>query len=586
MIFKECLAIQFERRISAITGHIVADGESRQAHPILTVRAVISRSDAVVAETTTTRSGEFRLEVGLPLPASVDVHVMDGGGARLGGSVVEMREPVHAVRLRLPRAMLDRAIPVRPEPAPPPLLVQGSVAALRAHLGTLVREGVLDADAEQSLEEAIRPLAWADALMADARGVLAGDVESGERLRAALLSLGAGTGPVEERGPGSRSAGDDAETERPDAQRILDRVGLAQLAAAAVWAVDDPAETRAMLNGLAAVLWSGPWIELLLRASTTGATGDMKPLLGGPGPGWGLPSGMSGLPSGPPGLPPGWGKVPRPKDKLPGKIADLVPDFTAPVNQMPSEEEKCLIAAMAQVSMRKKALPQWEIRTIDNPSACPGDVVLLGGVNFGPAGSVVFPGKGDGVVATDVQLWSDTAIRVRVPAGAAPGVIRLSIYEGSLCLCGRIWPIYRLGRTLPFFEGGVPAILDFRIDGASSAISVEPGAGVSVIFASSVGTGVTTRVIVRNAGAVVFDTGSRPGGPHSLSFTAPSVRSPTTLQAEASATNHCGTSRETLSVLVVKRPALRVLQVEVTQAIQRLDNSLRLGARRRTMVRV
>ena len=137
---------------------------------------------------------------------------------------------------------------------------------------------------------------------------------------------------------------------------------------------------------------------------------------------------------------------------------------------------------------------------------------------------MVFPGKGDGVVATDVQLWSDTAIRVRVPAGAAPGVIRLSIYEGSLCLCGRIWPIYRLGHTLPFFEGGVPAILDFRIDGASSAISVEPGAGVSVIFASSVGTGVTTRVIVRNAGAVVFDTGSRPGGPHSLSFTAPSVR--------------------------------------------------------------
>lgn len=262
MIFKECLAIQFERRISAITGHIVGDGDAREAHPILTVRAVISRSDAVVAETTTTRFGEFRLEVGLPLPASVDVYVVDAGGTRLGESVVEMREPVQAVRLRVPRAMLDRAIPVRPAPAPPALLVQDSMAALKAHVGTLVREGVLDADAEQSLEEAIRPLAWADALMAEARGVLAGDVDSGERLRAALLSLGAGTGPVEEQEPGSQRSGDDAETERPDAQRILDRVGLAQLAAAVIWAVEDPAETRAMLNGLAAVLWSGPWIEL------------------------------------------------------------------------------------------------------------------------------------------------------------------------------------------------------------------------------------------------------------------------------------------------------------------------------------
>ncbi|HME97716.1 MAG TPA: hypothetical protein VKN16_26210 [Methylomirabilota bacterium] len=592
MIFRECFAIRYQRLITAISGHVVADEDGMDAHPILLVRALVPRSDAVVAETTTTKFGEFRLEVGLPVPVSLHVLVQDAGGARLGESVVEVREPVQALRVRVPRAVLQRAVPVRREHAPPALLVRASAAALRGHVSALIREGTLDVEATDALEQAIRPLAWADGLMADARGVLAGDMEAGDRLRAALLSLGAGPSLGQDDDAGSERAADDVESERPDAQRILDRVGLAQIAAAVVWAVEDPAEIRAALNGLAAVLWSSPWIDLLLRASTTGATGAMKPLMGGPGPGWGLPPAMPGLPSGPPGLPlgpglpPGWGKVPRPKGKIPGKLGDLVPDFKPPLNQMPSEEEKCLIGALAQVAERKRTLPQYEIRTIDDPSACPGEVVVLGGVNFGVTGSVVFPGKGDGVVATDVLAWSDTAIRVRVPAGAGPGVIRLSIYEGSLCLCGRIWSIYRLGRTLPFFAGGVPAILDFKIDGVSSAISVEPGAGVSVTFASSVGPGVTTQVVVRNGGAVVFDTGALPGGVHAVTFTAPSVSAPTTLQAEASATNDCGTSRETLSVLVVKQPALRVLGVEVTQAIQRLDNSLRLGARRRTLVRV
>jgi hypothetical protein len=228
----------------------------------------------------------------------------------------------------------------------------------------------------------------------------------------------------------------------------------------------------------------------------------------------------------------------------------------------------------------------YEIQDIDNASASPGEVVLLTGRNFGSSGSVVFPGKGSGVIATDVPLWSDTAIRVRVPTGAAPGIIRLSIYEGTLCLCGRAWPLYRVGKTLPMFNGGIPVILEYHVNGASSGFIAEPRAAVTVTFTSSVGPGVSVKLIARSGGTVIFNSGSLPGGFHSLSFTAPDVKAPAVVDVELRATNHCGPSFERFSIRVVKQPHLRILQAEVTQAIQRLDNTVRLAGRRRTLMRV
>ena len=629
MIFKECLPFAVSTRVTAIAGHLVGAGIPSGALPLLAVRAFIADTTIVIGESPTTSAGEFRLETGVPPPTRVRLQLIDADNVVIAETDVEISDPVHAASITVTADRLEAARPVLVEGPPPSLLHHASIAALRSRVQSLIEVGTLDTAASRELERGIAPLLWADSLMTDARGVLAGNIDAADRLRAALLSLGAPAvlpNDIESTFAAAAST-NDLETRRDDSDRIVNRSALAQIASAVAWSVDDRAEGQAMLNGLAAVLWSSPWLELLLRASAIGAA-PMQPLMSGPGGGWGLPPGLtggSGLPPGlasggsgvppglaggplpdpglpappgglppgglppvtPGGLPPGWGYVPRPKgDKIPGKLGDLVPDYKVPINQMPSEEEKCLIGAMAAVAIKKRSLPQYEIRAIDDPEACEGMVVLLTGINFGTGGRVIFPGKGDGVAASDVLSWTDTAIRVRVPNGAAPGVIRLSIYEGSLCLCGRRWPLYRIGRTLPLFDGGLPVVLNVNVNGMTSAITVEPGESVTVTFTTSVGPGVTVQMIVTNGATTVFDSGSLPGGFHSLTFTAPGVRSPTTIDVEIRGMNRCGVSREHLPVLLVKQPRLRILKAEVTQAIQRLDNSVRLGANRRTMVRV
>jgi hypothetical protein len=599
VIFKDCLSFVASTRVTAISGHLVGDGLAPGALPLLAVRAFIADTDVALGDTPTTTHGEFRVEIGVPPPARVRLRLVDADDTVIGETDVDITSAMQAISIGVSPDRLHAARPVRVEGPPPSLLHHSSLIALRSRVQSAIESGVLHPDASHELERGIEPLLWADSLMPDARAVLAGNIDAADRLRAALLSLGA-PAVLPDDGAGTTavpaSSSDDRDTKRDDSARIVNRAALAQIAAAVAWSVDDHGEGQAMLNGLAAVLWSSPWLELLLRASIAGAAPAMQPLMSAPGGGWGLPPGLTGgplpspgLPPGlptPGGLPPGWGKVPKPKDKIPGKLADLVPDFKVPINQMPSEEEKCLIGAMATVAMKKRALPQYEIQTIDDPAACAGMVIVLGGVNFGSGGRVVFPGKGDGVAATDVLSWTDTAIRARVPAGAAPGIIRLSIYEGSLCLCGRRWPIYRIGRTLPLFDGGLPAVLNVNVNGMTSAITVEPGQPITVTFTSSVGPGVTVQVLVTNGPTTVFDSGSLPGGFHSVTFTAPAVRSPTTIDIEIRGSNRCGMSREHLPVLLVKQPHLRILRAEVTQAIQRLDNTVRLSANRRTLVRV
>ncbi len=507
MIFKECLALVKDRPLK-ITGRLAVDGDIVTRYPILAIRAVIPQTRTAVGDTTTTRAGEFYLELGVPAPIALNLELVDANGTVLADVPVDVREPAHVAHMPVPASALTGATPIERDEREPPLLRHEAAAALRARVAALVEQEGFDRTVAEVVESALRPLAWLDTLMPDVRGVLEGRTESAERLRSALLGIGAP--PLEAAPTTSLVAYDEAplEAERADALRLIDRPGLAQLYSAIVWAVDDVHEMQAMFDGLAAALWSSPRLELLLRASTAGETREMKPLMGGPGPGLGLPSGLPG------GLPPG---LPGSKPKIvPVKISDKAPDLKVPINQMPSEEEKCLIGAMATVAQKKRQLPVYEIQAIDNPLACPGDVVRLTGRNFGSWGSVVFPGKGSGVFATDVLSWSDTAIRVRVPTGAAPGIIRLSIYEGTLCLCGRAWPIYRVGKTLPMFNGGIPLIVEYQVNGASSGFTAEPRAVVTVTFTSSVGPGVTVNQITRSGGTIIFNSGSLPGVPFAV----------------------------------------------------------------------
>lgn len=224
MIFKECFAaIDMHRRVTALSGHLVAEDEAVSVYPVLSIRAIVPETDVVVGETTSTRAGEFLLEVSVPTPVSLNLQVMDADRTVLAESTVAVREAAQAAAIRVSRTVLAGATPIDCDQRDPPLLRHDSLEALRSRVTTLVAEGVLDKDAPEALESAIRPLAFADALMPDVRGVLAGHMESAERLRAALLSLGA---PSSIPGVQEVRAGvhphDTRETDCPDALRIID----------------------------------------------------------------------------------------------------------------------------------------------------------------------------------------------------------------------------------------------------------------------------------------------------------------------------------------------------------------------------
>ena len=178
-------------------------------------------------------------------------------------------------------------------------------------------------------------------------------------------------------------------------------------------------------------------------------------------------------------------------------------------------------------------------------------------------------------------------IHVVVPADATPGPIRLSILDHVLRLCGQTFPIYRLGDTLAAFNGGLPRVTSFFLNGVDGDAERRPATKVDLQFTTSTGelTSVDVRV-VDPAGAVVFQT-VVPGGFHAFSFTAPPVSTgPVDLAVSVAVHGVCGISTRSATLVVTHQPDLRILDVEVTQAIQRLDNTVRLAARRRTMVRL
>lgn len=445
-----------------------------------------------------------------------------------------------------------------------------------------------------TLETALQPLEWVAALSGDARRTLAGDPAATARLRTALLGLGAGPEVVD----APDAVGGGFFTERPDVLRVIRTEELAPLVAAAIWAADDPAEAQAMLNGLAAMLWTAPWAEMLLQASQLNDPPVMRTMMGAPGGGWGLLPGFGlpggGLPGGPgwPGGPGGSGIPGVPKDKkhppvhVDTEIWDHVPFFHFPVNQMPDDKERCLIGAMVQVARLQRDTPHYEIRSLSNPQACRGQPLTLTGVNFGLYGSVVFPGVNAEVTSSQCELWSDTKIRLRVPMTAEPGDLRLSILVRDLDLCGRIFHVYKQGTSLTYFNGGVPGIQSFRVEYETGTVVAAPDSDVTVDFKTSIGEGVTAQLRVFRGTTQVNFFPILPGGMHTLTFRTPKVEQPTDLRVVLHVENGCGNTEQTITLVVAQQPNLIITQMEVTQAIQRLNNTVRLASHRRTMVRV
>jgi hypothetical protein len=600
-----------------IAGQLVLQEPCFNELPTLAVRVLSKDRQAVLAETITTPAGEFSLEIpvsgagqGRALLLPLIVHLADGGEKVLvEASLTISPGEAHTLDIEVSPSMLAEATPLTTDSTEPALLVTDSIRRMREIVETLIKDGILSAEAREMLENGIRPLEWTQGLLDDARRVLGGDMDASERLRSALLGLG--VGPELPEWYEANNQLDDllqtVDSELPDAFQVIHRKAMLSLVLAAVWATEDREEAQEMLNALATVLWSYPWLELLVRAVQSGNIGALKPLMAAPRPGWELPGGWKPGGGRTPGLPPGWGNVPRPKEKgrppiVGGAPGSKVPGLNAPINQRPTGQELCLFSVMISVAQAQREAPQYEIRSLSNPSACPGELLILSGVNFGTAGGTVLfhtdSQKAKIIIrlrgtTTDGQLWSDSEIRVRVPQGAAPGQIQLKIFVKTLHLCGNVYPIYRLGRMVPYFEGGIPAIFDFTVNYEKPAVVAEPGSDLTIHAWTSVGTGVLATLTIFNPDSSIFFTTTLPGGQRWLTVLAPTVTSPTNLRVVLRVQNRwCGASEEkTIAVRVQRRPALRIAGVEVIQAIQRFSltgekNSVRFCARCRTVARV
>ncbi|MEO7191786.1 MAG: IPT/TIG domain-containing protein [Vicinamibacterales bacterium] len=583
---------------SRITGLLISSEAGEL--PVLLVRARSAENGALVAETYSAADGQFALTLPVSKAAGADwrlrirVSVFDGTEAELSDTSVDV-EPGKPIALTLAIADVGKLTPAYVPAIAPALVNHDAAVLLRHHVLDFIARGDLPEQAAAILEDALAPLEWAAGLATDATAALRGDPTAAARLRANLLGW---TYAADDDEPLQTLDDSSPDLHQPAEPGVVNPDGLLPIALAAVHVGTTQAETQQMLDGLAAAVWSRPYVDLLYAAARAGTPAPMRMMMGGGVPGLPGVPGIPGVPGGKrPGVPggPDWGNVPG-KKLVPGigaspTVVDIVARFRTPVNLPPSDRERCLVGAMVEVSLIKQRLPFYVIRSLDSADACGGELLTLSGEHFGASGLVVFPGVVQPVAAVQ---WSDTLIRVNVPAGAAPGKIRLSIFEQRLQRCGKDFDIYRLGDTLPEFTGGVPQILSLWVNGVQGDTSAEPESDVSIFYevtdAGSVLSGVT---ITNPAGVQLFQSPILPGGVHTVTFRTPAlVATPATpagpldLTVRLLTTGRCGPAQRTHTLTVTRQPDLRINQLEVTQAIQRLDNTVRLAASRRTMVRL
>jgi hypothetical protein len=258
------------------------------------------------------------------------------------------------------------------------------------------------------------------------------------------------------------------------------------------------------------------------------------------------------------------------------------------------------------------------IRRLVPARGCAGDTVVIQGSHFGstqPAGVVVmFPGQGGGCVPAKVTAWSNTSVTVTVPRGVGQGCVGFaepgtpsdveaaSTFAGVLESC--IGPaafnvaekVRRLGGVAPptpcpgclpgrlnRFDGGAPAI-DYFTANLGHDVAVEPGERVVLRWSAP-------------TGAALSLTRVTPQGPFApLPVPLPRTETkdlgrflgtqPASAAYALTVSNGCGTDRRVVTVQLRRTPKLKIDAVEVVQAIQRPDNSVRLVAGKRTVARV
>lgn len=254
------------------------------------------------------------------------------------------------------------------------------------------------------------------------------------------------------------------------------------------------------------------------------------------------------------------------------------------------------------------------IASVSPAAACYGDEVAINGSGFGPSQ----PADVDviiGTVVAPVVSWSATGTKIviEVPVGAASGCVAFrnrtlealraeafaangeaiaSIAEGLACLGQHgVWPKAPPLKpsTAPCTAANFLSIGPPVVSFSASSAQVTPG--TQVFLGWSVQNATTFRVRRTSPAGPFIDVTNPPGTSASLGGFAGTQDTDATY--ELTATNSCGTTTRTVTVRLRQPPTLAILGVEVVQSVQRFafgnpaqQNTVRLAARKRTMVRV
>ncbi len=319
----------------------------------------------------------------------------------------------------------------------------------------------------------------------------------------------------------------------------------------------------------------------------------------------------------PPGLDRDYWYPHLPFERVP--VMDFPPGYIALLECL-RELAKHLEARAALLPPTRPARVVWAdgITSIEQSGACVGDIAIIRGTGFAALQStaVLMLPFHDGCRAVSVPAadWTDTTIKVTLPAGIASGSVGFA--DASYVAAYDAWAaeqdrlaedILRLpcawqNLTTPPFRACPPDNFVNRLRAGSAVIRAITINGLSPTTIVEPGTPLVLDWTVDNAEKVVIECHSGPNFAGAKTLTDPTVPSatvgafptnqPDSARYELTATGPCGIAHAVVEARQMKVPSLRIAGIEVTQGIQKFrstesaDNSIPLVASKDTVVRV
>lgn len=559
-----------------VSGWVLVPGATPPGHP-LSLEVVRASTGAVVGSGLCLPDGQFAIPVPDGSRDPLLVHVIGPDGHPVGRAEVPSEGEVALV--------VDE--PIEPTVVELPTMLSPGVPGLLDEISRHVAAEALPGEALDVTVRALGRLTWLEGLLAPAARAVVGDVDAAEVLRSAL-SPWVGlhwASPV----PESDVSADVDDLPIRSRDTVVSPDAVALLVSATLAAGRDLAEQVSLTEALGAALGGVDWLSAATRASASADLGVMRTMMGAPGGFPGAPGGgLGGLPGIPGGGIPGqddWGIPQRIPIKVSPTVADLVARFRNPILVGPSDLQRCVVGALAEVARARNSSPRYRITGLQPANACPGGEMVITGTGFGRRGTVVFPG-GVSVPGVSALEWTDTRIRVRVPDGAAPGELSLRILIASLRRCGQTFTAFREGTSTVSFEGGTAHLLAFQLNGSTTPLRVDPGQNVSIWCNVATHPAARTHVFVKMGTTTVADFGTvSGGGGRQHSFAVPASDSVVAYRVHLRISGPCGMVEHVREVTAAARPRMRFAFIEVTQGLQNSAHTVRLVAGRTTVVR-